>query len=52
MRTLYNEDRDKIISSMKNICKGMEILYNATINLEIITGYPSLVNTKNEVEIF
>lgn len=27
-------------------------MYNAKIKLEIVDGYPSLINTKKEVELF
>ena len=44
LRTLRPEIRSQIINRLKALVKGVEMSYGVTISLEIIEGYPVLVN--------
>jgi amidohydrolase len=47
IRYFDEEIRRDIVNKLINICKGLEISYSSTINLNITRLYPAVINDKN-----
>lgn len=52
VRTISNETRSSVITSMQTTCDGYAMATGAKIDLHILDGnYPPVINTKSEVEL-
>jgi amidohydrolase len=51
IRTTETHIRKQIVSGIKRIANAAGILHNAEVSVEIIEGYPSVINTVAESEI-
>jgi hippurate hydrolase len=51
VRTNHNEVRNKILQQINRMAQSMAALYDAEINVDIIEGYPLVINTEAETEI-
>ncbi|MBC8548640.1 MAG: amidohydrolase [Candidatus Brocadiales bacterium] len=51
IRTTETHIRKQIVSGIKRIANAAGILHNAEVSVEIIEGYPSVINTVEESEI-
>ena len=52
LRTLNPEVRERVLSRLKEILKGVEVAHQITAELQTSVGYPLLVNHPNLVEFF
>ncbi|MCU0573842.1 MAG: M20 family metallopeptidase [Syntrophobacteraceae bacterium] len=51
LRTLRPEVRDAMVERIDRMVKGLELAYGVKVHLEIIPGYPLLVNDSNVAEM-
>lgn len=51
IRSTLPEAREKIMTGLTRICQAYEGLYEAEVKLDIMEGYPPVVNTSDEVEL-